>query len=82
MKFFKLESLFKDHFGKLTATTAEELEVMPYKMPVLYMNQLNIARFFTQATKDFIHSVQDHTITHINFLAINLQIQSNIIKDR
>ena len=63
----KLETLFKDHFGKLTATTAEELEAMPYKMPVLYMNQLNIARFFTQATKDFIHSVQDHTITHIKY---------------
>lgn len=61
----KLEKLFKDHFGKLTATTAEELEAMPYQMPVLFMKQLGIARFFTQATKDFINSVVDHTITHI-----------------
>jgi hypothetical protein len=63
----KLEQLLKGYFGKLTATTPEELESMPYQIPVLFMRQMGIARFFTQATKEFISSVVDHTITHIKY---------------
>lgn len=63
----KLESLFKEYFGKLTGTNPEEIEAMPYKYPVIFMRSMGLERYFTGPTKEFINSIVDHTVAYVKY---------------